>query len=73
MTTPYIQALLVERAGYIARNLPKRVASVDEALREVGYDSKYLAPKEVASVTHPVETASEPMVKRKRVADNGDN
>jgi hypothetical protein len=27
-----IKALLIERAGYVARNLPKRVASVDDAL-----------------------------------------
>ena len=73
MTTPYIKALLVERAGYSARNLSKRVASVDEALRAVGYEVKQTAPKEVASVENPVETATAPTVKRKRVADNGDN
>lgn len=73
MTTPYIQALLVERAGYVQRNMPKRVASVDEALRAVGYEVKQTAPKEVASVENPVETASMPLAKRKRVADNGNN
>jgi hypothetical protein len=64
----YIQALLVERAGYVARNLPKRVASIDEALKSAGYQ-----PKEVASVEPRTETASVPPVKRKRVAENGDN
>jgi len=71
MTTPYIQALLTERAGYVARNLPKRVASVDAALSEAGFEHKYLKPLEVASVENEVETTSAPSVRRKRVADNG--
>lgn len=32
-----ISALLVERAGYVARGLIKRVASVDEALAQLEY------------------------------------
>jgi hypothetical protein len=49
MTSPYIEALLTERAGYIARGKKDRVKAVDEALREIGYDSKYIVEeKEVA-------------------------
>jgi hypothetical protein len=31
-----VQALLEERAGYVARDLPDRVAAVDEQLRLLG-------------------------------------
>jgi hypothetical protein len=48
-----VKALLVERAGYVARNLPKRVAAVDEILVALGHK------------TSKVETASyEPAVER---------
>jgi hypothetical protein len=36
-TQDQISALLIERAGYVARNLPKRVASCDAALEALGY------------------------------------
>jgi len=32
-----IQSLLKEREGYVVRNLPIRVAAVDEALKVAGY------------------------------------
>ena len=54
----YIDALLVERAGYIARKLPKRVESVDAALRELGFDHKYMSqetPTETATIEPDVE------------------
>ena len=67
MSSKEIQSLLTERAGYVARGLKDRIASVDDALRVAGY------VKEVASVLPPAETASAPKVVRKRVAGNGDN
>lgn len=50
-----INALLVERAGYERRGLKDRVKAVDEALRELGFDHKYLPEIEVASVEPEVE------------------
>lgn len=47
MSQSQIDALLAERAGYVMRKLPARVAAVDAALAALGYKS---APK--------VETAS---------------
>lgn len=74
MTSPYIEALLTERAGYIARGKKDRVKAVDEALREIGYDSKYIVEeKEVASVEVKTEKAVSPTAKRKRITGNGDN
>jgi len=74
MSNPYIDALLVERAGYVARGLTNRVKAVDEALRDAGYEKKETkADKEVASVEQDVERAVAPVAKRRRVAGNGDN
>ena len=53
-----IDALLQERAGYIARNLPKRVEAIDVALRELGFEHKYLTNIESASVSIDVETTT---------------
>jgi uncharacterized protein (UPF0335 family) len=53
----YIEALLVERAGYERRGLKDRVKAVDAALREVGFDHKYMPEVEVASVEPVLETA----------------
>jgi uncharacterized protein (UPF0335 family) len=39
----YIEALLAERAGYERRGLKDRVKAVDVALREVGFDHKYMS------------------------------
>ena len=53
-----IDALLQERAGYVRRNLPKRVESVDSALRELGFDQKYMSKEpqiETASIEVEVE------------------
>ena len=53
-----INALLQERAGYVKRNLPKRVESVDAALRELGFDNKYMSEEpqvETASIEVEVE------------------
>jgi hypothetical protein len=53
-----IDALLQERAGYVRRNLPKRVESVDSALRELGFDNKYMSKEpqvETASIEVEVE------------------
>lgn len=61
--TPYIEALLAEREGYVRRKLPKRVEAIDEALREVGFEHKYLskpaeaAPIEAAAIEADVEKA----------------
>lgn len=63
---PQIEALLTERAGYVARKLPARVAAVDEALRALGHKT---APKvEVASAEPETERASA-MKRTKRTAD----
>ena len=64
-----IQALLVERAGYVQRNLPSRVKAVDEALEALGYKGER---RETASL-EPTENASVAHAKRKRVAERGDN
>ena len=52
-----IDALLAERAGYERRGLKDRVKAVDAALRELGFDHKYMPEVEVASVEPAVETA----------------
>ena len=52
-----IGALLAERAGYERRGLKDRVKAVDAALRELGFDHKYMPEVEVASVEPVVETA----------------
>jgi hypothetical protein len=53
-----IDALLEERAAYVKRNLPKRVESVDAALRELGFDHKHSSKEpqiETASIEVEVE------------------
>jgi hypothetical protein len=52
-----IDALLAERAGYERRGLKDRVKAVDAALRDLGFDNKYMPEVEVASVEPVVETA----------------
>ena len=47
----YIEALLVERAGYEMRGLKDRVKAVDSALREVGFEHKYLSEPEIETAT----------------------
>jgi uncharacterized protein (UPF0335 family) len=55
----YIESLLVERAGYERRGMKDRVKAVDAALREVGFDHKYMTDEP------EIETAAfEPVVER---------
>jgi hypothetical protein len=52
-----IEALLIEREGYVRRGLKDRVKAVDAALRELDFDHKYM--------TDEIETASvEPVAER---------
>jgi hypothetical protein len=53
-----IEALLLERTGYVKRNLPERVKAVDAALRELGFDHKYMTQETVVE-TAVKETRSE--------------
>ena len=53
-----IDALLAERAGYERRGLKDRVKAVDAALRELGFDNKYMSEEvETAAVEPVLETA----------------
>ena len=64
-----IEALLQERAGYIKRNLPKRVEAVDAVLRELGFDHKYMTPEpliETATAEPGVERATMPKTRRRK-------
>lgn len=67
MNTQIIEALLIEREGYVRRNLPDRVKQVDDALRQAGY-TKASAIVETATAEPVVERASKPAT-RKRAAD----
>lgn len=68
MNTSLIEALLSERKGLEVRGLKDRIKAVDEQLRELGYESKYLsAPLEVASVEANVEVATAPKPRRRKV------
>jgi hypothetical protein len=62
-----IDALLAERAGYERRGLKDRVKAVDAALRELGFDNKYLPEVEFASVEPEVEKAVSKRGKKKKV------
>jgi uncharacterized protein (UPF0335 family) len=54
----YIEALLIERSGCERRGLKDRIKQIDAALREVGFDHKYMTEPEI-------ETAAlEPVVER---------
>lgn len=65
MTNPQdqISALLVERAGYVARNLPKRVASCDAALEALGHKA---SKREAATIEPTVERASQPAASKRK-------
>jgi len=67
MDTKLIEALLIEREGYLRRNLPERIKAVDEALRHAGY-TKTSAPVETATAEPVVERAAKPAT-RKRATD----
>jgi hypothetical protein len=62
-----IDALLAERAGYERRGLKDRVKAVDAALRELGFDNKYVPEVEVTSVEPEVEKAVSKRGKKKKV------
>ena len=65
MHSPMIQSLLEERKGYVARNLPARVASVDASLRELGFEHKYLR-QETATAQPDSERAIKPAVQKRK-------
>jgi hypothetical protein len=62
-TQDEISALLIERAGYVARNLPKRVASCDAALQALGHK---VSTREAATVEPTVERASQPAASKRK-------
>jgi uncharacterized protein (UPF0335 family) len=55
-----IEALLIERLGYERRGLKDRVKAVDAALRELGFEHKYLSEPEIetASIKPVAERAT---------------
>ena len=64
----FIESLLVERAGYERRGLKDRVKAVDAALREVGFDHKYMSEPEIetAAIEPTVERAVIKPAKKRR-------
>lgn len=68
MNTQLIDALLIEREGYMRRNLPDRVKQVDQALRDAGYSKTNTPDLETATAEPKVERASKPAT-RKRATD----
>lgn len=62
MNSQLIEALLTERAGYVARGLKDRVKQVDDALAHAGYKTSVV---ETAAVEPDVETAAKPAVKKR--------
>ena len=63
----YVEALLVERASYERRGLKDRVKAVDSALREVGFDHKYMSDEiETAAIEPVVERAVIKPAKKRR-------
>ena len=65
MHSQMIQSLLEEHKGYVARNLPDRVASVDASLRELGFEHKYLT-QETATAVPASERAIKPAVQKRK-------
>ena len=57
-----IEALLIERAGYVMRKLPNRVKAVDDALKALGH-----AVKESATAMPDEERAVAPAVTKRTV------
>lgn len=62
MNSQLIEALLTERAGYVARGLTDRVKQVDAALVAAGYKTSKI---ETAAVEPEVETAAKPAIKKR--------
>lgn len=67
MNNQLIEALLIERQGYVRRNLPDRVKQVDEALRAAGY-TKASAPVETATAEPVTERASKPSTRKRAIS-----
>ena len=65
MNKPIIEALLIERAGYVNRKLADRVKQVDASLRELGYDNKYMTDIETATAEPVVEMAAKPATRKR--------
>jgi len=63
-----IEALLTEREGYLKRGLVERVKSVDEALRELGFDHKYLSEPDIETASFEVESEKARRKKSKKRA-----
>ena len=63
-----IEALLVERLGYERRGLKDRVKGVDAALRELGFEHKYLINPEIetASIEPVAERATRKAVSKRK-------
>jgi len=62
-----IEALLVEREGYVRRGLKDRVKAVDAALRELDFDHKYMTDEvETASVEAVAERAVVKAAKKRK-------
>jgi len=55
-----IAALLIERAGYVRRNLPARIKAVDAALAALGHQ------RETAALDAAVERAVQPKARRRK-------
>jgi hypothetical protein len=62
-----VNALLVERAGYVRRGLKDRVKQVDDALSALGYKMRDEAPaKETASHEPEIERATSSRAPKRR-------
>jgi hypothetical protein len=65
MNQDKINALLAERAGYVMRKLPARVAAVDAELTALGYRTSAAPKVETAAVEADTErAAAKPRTKR---------
>lgn len=65
MNQDTINALLTERAGYVLRKLPARVAAVDAALAALGHKTSTAPKIETAAVETDTErAAAKPRTKR---------
>lgn len=65
MARSLVDALLAERAGYANRGLVDRVAQIDAALRELGFESTPTV--EAAAVAPSAERAVTPRARKRRV------
>ena len=63
-----IDALLFEREGYLRRGLKDRVKAVDEALRELGFDHKYMTDEVETAAVEPVAERATRKASSKRKA-----